>query len=81
MMPEWHQLDPMSGHVEESETAKKKLKLNATLIFQVHFIVCQLDYQQTLLDQGPPHSASILSNSSYPIAKGSFEIPLDIKGI
>ena len=23
MMPEWHQLVPMSGHVEESETAKK----------------------------------------------------------
>ena len=31
MMPVWHQLVPMSGHVEESETARK-LQLYATSI-------------------------------------------------
>ena len=31
MMPEWHQLIPMSGLVEESETARK-LQLYATSI-------------------------------------------------
>ena len=43
MMPAWHQLVPMSGHVEESETARK-LQLYATSIYQVHSFVCQLDY-------------------------------------
>ena len=43
MMPEWHQLVYISGHVEESETAKT-LQLYATSIFQVHSFVCQLDY-------------------------------------
>ena len=38
MMPEWHQLVPMSGHAEESETVKN-LQLYVTLIFQVHSIV------------------------------------------
>ena len=31
MMPAWHQLVPISGHVEESETARK-LQLYATSI-------------------------------------------------
>ena len=48
MMPEWHQLVPISGHVEESETAKK-LQLYAISIFQVHYIVCQRDYQLNLM--------------------------------
>ena len=43
MMPAWHQLVSMSGHVEESETARK-LQLYATSIYQVHYFVCQLDY-------------------------------------
>ena len=43
MMPAWHQLVSMSGHVEESETARK-LQLYATSIYQVHSFVCQLDY-------------------------------------
>ena len=43
MMPAWHQLVSMSGHVEESETARK-LQLYATSIYQVHAFVCQLDY-------------------------------------
>ena len=43
MMPEWHQLVCMSGHVKESETPKI-LQLYATSIFQVHSFVCQLDY-------------------------------------
>ena len=43
MMPGWHQLVSMSGHVEESETARK-LQLYATSIYQVHSFVCQLDY-------------------------------------
>ena len=43
MMPEWHQLVCMSGHVKESETAKM-LQLYATSIFQGHSFVCQLDY-------------------------------------
>ena len=43
MMPEWHQLVPMSGHVKESETAKI-LQLYTTSILQVHSFVCQLDY-------------------------------------
>ena len=38
MMPEWHQLVRMSGHVEESETARK-LQLYATSIGQVHSFV------------------------------------------
>ena len=46
MMPEWHQLVCMSGHVKESETAKI-LQLYATSIFQVHSFVCQLDYVAT----------------------------------
>ena len=43
MMPEWHQLISMSGHVKVSETAKI-LQLYATFIFHVHSFVCQLDY-------------------------------------
>ena len=43
MMPEWHQLVCMSGHVKESETAKI-LQLYATSIFQAHSFVYQLDY-------------------------------------
>ena len=43
MMPEWHHLVSMSGHVKESETAKI-LQLYVTSIFQVHYFVCQLDY-------------------------------------
>ena len=43
MMPAWHQLVSMSGHEEESETARK-LQLYATSIYQVHSFVCQLDY-------------------------------------
>ena len=43
MMPAWHQLVSMSGHVEESETARK-LQLYMTSIYQVHSFVCQLDY-------------------------------------
>ena len=43
MMPAWHQLVSMSGHVEESETARK-LQLYATSTYQVHSFVCQLDY-------------------------------------
>ena len=43
MMPAWHQLVSMSGHVEESETARK-LQLYETSIYQVHSFVCQLDY-------------------------------------
>ena len=43
MMPAWHQLVSMSGHGEESETARK-LQLYATSIYQVHSFVCQLDY-------------------------------------
>ena len=42
MMPAWHQLVSMPGHVEESETARK-LQLYATSIYQVHSFVCQLD--------------------------------------
>ena len=45
MMPAWHQLVSMSGHVEESETARK-LQLYATSIYQVHSFVCQLDYRR-----------------------------------
>ena len=45
MMPAWHQLVSMSGHVEESETARK-LQLYETSIYQVHSFVCQLDYQE-----------------------------------
>ena len=47
MMPAWHQLVSMSGHVEESETARK-LQLYATSIYQVHSFVCQLDYQENV---------------------------------
>ena len=47
MMPAWHQLVSMSGHVEESETARK-LQLYATSIYQVYSFVCQLDYKVTL---------------------------------
>ena len=43
IMPAWHQLVSMSGHVEESETARN-LQLYATSIYQVHSFVCQLDY-------------------------------------
>ena len=39
----------MSGHVEESETARK-LQLYATSIYQVHSFVCQLDYEADILD-------------------------------
>ena len=45
MMPGWHQLVPVSGHVKESETAKK-LQLYAISTFQVHSFVCQLDYRE-----------------------------------
>ena len=48
MMPEWHQLVSMSGHVEESETARN-LQLYATSIYQVHSFVCQLDYCVSLV--------------------------------
>ena len=48
MMPAWHQLVSMSGHVEESETARK-LQLYATSIYQVHSFVCQLDYLHSTL--------------------------------
>ena len=48
MMPGWHQLVSMSGHVEESETARK-LQLYATSIYQVHSFVCQLDYIYEIL--------------------------------
>ena len=44
MMPAWHQLVSMSGHLEESETARK-LQLYATSIYPVHSFVCQLDYE------------------------------------
>ena len=44
MMPEWHQLVSMSGHVEESETARKLQLIATTSIYQVHSFVCQLDY-------------------------------------
>ena len=44
MMPAWHQLVSMSGHVEELKTARK-LQLYATSIYQVHSFVCQLDYK------------------------------------
>ena len=47
MMPAWHQLVSMSGHVEESETARK-LQLYATSIYQVHSFVCQLDYRRNV---------------------------------
>ena len=47
MMPAWHQLVSMSGHVEESETARK-LQLYATSIYQVHSFVCQLDYKKCI---------------------------------
>ena len=50
MMPAWHQLVSMSGHVEESETARK-LQLYATSIYQVHFFVCQLDYEEEETDR------------------------------
>ena len=53
MMPAWHQLVSMSGHVEESETARK-LQLYATSIYQVHSFVCQLDYH-TLFDKYLDH--------------------------
>ena len=52
MMPAWHQLVSMSGHVEESETARK-LQLYATSIYQVHSFVCQLDYMGLLLQLIP----------------------------
>ena len=48
MMPEWHQLVSMSGHVEESEAARK-LQLYETSIYQVHSFVCQLDYWPVLV--------------------------------
>ena len=48
MLPAWHQLVSMSGHVEESETARK-LQLYATSIYQVHSFVCQLDYNVILI--------------------------------
>ena len=51
MMPAWHQLVSMSGHVEESETARK-LQLYATSIYQVHSFVCQLDYNTYLSGRG-----------------------------
>ena len=50
MMPAWHQLVSMSGHVEESETARK-LQLYATSIYQVHSFVCQLDYNTITQNQ------------------------------
>ena len=43
MMPEWHQLIPMSRHVEESETAKK-LQLYVTSMFQVYSFAHQLNH-------------------------------------
>ena len=54
MMPAWHQLVSMSGHVEESETARK-LQLYATSIYQVHSFVCQLDYTDTQVFQSKLH--------------------------
>ena len=39
MIPAWHQLVPISGHVEESETARK---LNYTRLPSKH--LCQPDY-------------------------------------
>ena len=53
MMPVWHQLVSMSGHVEESETAGK-LQLYATSIYQDHSFVCQLDYQ-VIYSKGDSH--------------------------
>ena len=50
MMPAWHQLVSMSGHVEESEKARK-LQLYATSIYQVHSFVCQLDYTGKAVDE------------------------------
>ena len=58
MMPAWHQLVSMSGHVEESETARK-LQLYATSIYQVHSFVCQLDY----LEYGPLLLSSLVFRS------------------
>ena len=43
MMSMGHQHVPMSGHVEESDIARK-LELYATSTFQVHSFVRQLDY-------------------------------------
>ena len=55
MMPAWHQLVSMSGHVEESETARK-LQLYATSIYQVHSFVCQLDYMPIFLFDFEDHN-------------------------
>ena len=57
MMPEWHQLVCMSGHVKESETAKI-LQLYGTSIFQVHSFVCQLDYNKFSLAKYQEHNPS-----------------------
>ena len=60
MMPAWHQLVSMSGHVEESETARK-FQLYATSIYQVHSFVCQLDYNCCLY----VHSGKLYSQLSW----------------
>ena len=60
MMPEWHQLVSMSGHVEESETARK-LQLYATSIYQVHSFVCQLDYKAKKSQQGEQNTCMNVS--------------------
>ena len=60
MMPEWHQLVCMSGHVKESEAAKI-LQLYATSIFQVHSFVCQLDYIYVVSCHGVSQGGDIIS--------------------
>ena len=65
MMPAWHQLVSMSGHVEESETARK-LQLYATSIYQVHSFVCQLDYNVCCGEsQNLHHVSSLCIQSIY----------------
>ena len=56
-MPAWHQLVSMSGHVEESETARK-LQLYATSIYQVHSFVCQLDYESPFCKKARLHAST-----------------------
>ena len=54
MMPEWPQLTPLSGHVEESETAKKLQPLHGDFNLPVSFFVCQIDYSLQTIERQLP---------------------------
>ena len=58
-MPEWHQLDCMSGHVKESETSKilqlyatsRSISVSTRLLF-LHMGTLKIKYLETLFIDG-----------------------------